>query len=70
MLGDVMAAYRPVTVRITHSDQSGVTALDFMVEDMEESPLNEMQRNELSRLCHQVVEERTARGFRVKLIIE
>lgn len=29
MLGDVMAAYRPVTVRITHSNQSGVTALDF-----------------------------------------
>ena len=26
MLDDVMAQYRPVTVRITHSEQSGVTA--------------------------------------------
>ena len=26
MLDDVMAQYRPITVRITHSEQSGVTA--------------------------------------------
>ena len=69
MLNEVMAAYRPITVRITHSEQSGVTALDFMVEKMEASPLGEEQRKSLAGQCQQVVEEPTERGFRVKLII-
>ena len=69
MLDDVMAAYRPITVRITHSEQSGVTALDFMVEKMETTPLSDAQRSELARLCRQLLEEPTKLGFRVKLII-
>ena len=69
MLGDVMSAYRPITVRITHSEQSGVTALDFMVKKMETTPLSDTQRNELAALCQQIVEEPTTLGFRVKLII-
>ena len=69
MLDDVMAAYRPITVRITHSEQSGVTALDFMVEKMETTPLSDAQRSELAALCKQVVEEPTKLGFRVKLKI-
>ena len=69
MIGDIMAAYRPLTVRVTHSEQSGVTALGFMVEKMEASPLSEEQRNLLAKWCQQVVEEPTERGFRVKLII-
>ena len=69
MIGDIMAAYRPLTVRITHSEQSGVTALDFMVEKMEATPLSEEQRNQLASQCRQVVEEPTERGFRVKLIL-
>ena len=69
MLDGVMAAYRPITVRITHSEQSGVTALDFMVEKMEASPLSQEQRCALAAQCQQVVEEPTDRGFRVKLII-
>ena len=69
MLDDVMAAYRPITVRLTHSEQSGVTALDFMVEKMETTPLSEAQRKSLSEQCRQVVEEPTERGFRVKLIL-
>ena len=69
MLDDVMAAYRPITVRITHSEQSGVTALDFMVKKMEATPLSDTQRNELAGLCQQVVEEPTKLGFRVKLIL-
>ena len=69
MLNDTMAAYRPITVRVTHSEQSGVTALDFMVEKMEATPLSEAQRSELATLCKQVVEEPTERGFRVKLIV-
>ena len=69
MLDDVMAQYRPITVRITHSEQSGVTALDFMVEKMTATPLTDAQRTELSTECRQVIEEPTKRGFRVKLII-
>ena len=56
-------------LQVTHSEQSGVTALDFMVEKMETTPLNEAQRSELAKQCQQVVEEPTERGFRVKLII-
>ena len=69
MLDDVMAAYRPITVRITHSEQSGVTAMDFMVGKMEATPLNDAQRSELGNMCQQVVEEPTTLGFRVKLIL-
>ena len=69
MLDDVMAQYRPITVRITHSEQSAVTALDFMVEKMTATPLNDAHRSELSGQCRQVIEEETKRGFRVKLII-
>ena len=69
MLDDVMAAYRPITVRINHSEQWNITALDFMVEKMEATPLSEEQRSELAGLCQEIVEEPTARGFRVRLII-
>jgi polar amino acid transport system substrate-binding protein len=69
MLDDVMAQYRPITVRITHSEQSAVTALDFMVEKMTATPLSDSQRTEFSDECRQVIEEPTKRGFRVKLII-
>jgi hypothetical protein len=44
-------------------------ALDFMVENMDSTPLSDAQRSELSGQCQQVVEELTGRGFRVKLII-
>ena len=69
MLNNVMAAYRPITVRITHSEMSAITALDFMVEKLEQTPLTEAQRNSLSAVCTQVVEEPTGRGFRIRLIL-
>jgi len=69
MLDDVMAQYRPITVRITHSEQSGVTALDFMVEKMTATPLTDAQRSFLATQCQQVVEEPTKRGFRIKLLL-
>jgi len=69
MLDGAMAPYRPITVRITHSEQSGITALDFMAEKMTATPLTDAQRNAFSGQCKQVIEEPTKRGFRVKLII-
>jgi ABC-type glutathione transport system ATPase component len=69
MLNGPMAPYRPITVRITHSEQSHVTAIDFMVEQMTDTPLSDSWRTELSAECREVIEEPTKRGFRVKLMI-
>jgi len=69
MLDGAMAPYRPITVRITHSEQTLVTALDFMVEQMTATPLTDDYRRELSTQCREVIEEPTKRGFRVKLLI-
>ena len=69
MLDGAMAPYRPITVRITHSELSGVTTLDFMVAGMTGSPLSDGQRKELEGLCREVVEEPTALGFRVRLVL-
>ena len=67
-----LEADKPLTVRITHSEQSGETALDFMVEDLESSPLAGADpdvKERLNTLCRQMIEEPTSRGFRVKLIL-
>ena len=72
MLEDIMAQHFPLTVRITHSELSEETALDFMVEGLEVSPLQgakEASLETLRSLCLQVIEESTSRGFRVKLMI-
>ncbi len=69
MLDGAMAQYRPITVRITHSELSLVTALDFMVEKMTATPLTDAVRSELAGQCREVIEEETKRGFRVKLLI-
>ena len=72
MLDKVMADYFPMTVRITHSEMSDETALDFMVEGLQASPLKEGENASLEKLrslCQEIVEEPTTRGFRVKLRI-
>ncbi len=69
MLNGAMAKYRPITVRITHSEQSLVTSLDFMVEKMTDTVLTDAARSELSGQCRKVIEEPTKRGFRIKLLI-
>jgi ABC-type polar amino acid transport system ATPase subunit len=70
MLDDIMASYRPMTVRITFSELSGETALDFMVEGMNASPLDSVQKEKLGALCGKIVEEPTDRGFRIKLLLQ
>ena len=59
---------RPLTFRITHAELSGETALDFMAEGYTASPLphNEAVQELRSRVTD-MVEEPTARGFRIKL---
>ena len=70
MLFTHMRAYRPLTLRFTHAELSGETAVDFMVEGLTHSPLP--AGNALDSLRAQVkgiVEEPTARGFRVKVLL-
>ena len=74
MSGKVLATYRPLTLRLTYSEQDEITALDFMIEGLETSPLQtpETDKNalaEVRNLSKEIIEEQTTRGFRVKVII-
>ena len=71
MIQKIMHGYFPMTVRITHSELSEETALDFMVEGLEASPIkaDDPSMEEVRSLCREIVEEPTSRGFRVKLLI-
>ena len=60
---------RPITVRLTHTELSGVTALDFMVEHLDESPLPAGVGDKLRQRFKDVIEEPTTRGFRVKILL-
>ncbi len=69
MLFEYMCSIRPLIVRMTHAELSGETALDFMVENMTESPLAEEARKKLKTQVAELIEEPTTRGFRIKLIL-
>ena len=64
-----MPSFRPLTLRLTHTELSGVTALDFMVEGLNESPLTDAARASLRQQVKELIEEPTTRGFRIKLIV-
>ena len=64
-----MRTIRPLTLRMTHAELSGVTAIDFMVEHLDHSPLNDVARASLRPQVKDLIEEPTSRGFRVKLIL-
>ncbi|MBR5906163.1 MAG: amino acid ABC transporter ATP-binding protein [Bacteroidales bacterium] len=70
MLFEHLKGIRPMTLRLTHAELSGETALDFMVEGLTQSPLprNEAVESLRSRV-KSIVEEPTTRGFRVKIIL-
>ena len=69
MLFTHMRNYRPLTLRMTHAELSRVTALDFMVERLTESPLTDEARASIRPQVQQLIEEPTTRGFRIKLIL-
>ena len=69
MLFEYMRDIRPLTVRMTHAELSGETALDYMVENMNASPLAEETRKKLKTQVAELIEEPTTRGFRIKLIL-
>ncbi|MBQ7259387.1 MAG: amino acid ABC transporter ATP-binding protein [Paludibacteraceae bacterium] len=69
MLFTHMQSIRPLTLRLTHTELSGVTALDFMVESISESPLTDAARASIRPQVKDIIEESTTRGFRIKLVI-
>jgi len=69
MLFTHMRDIRPLTLRMTHAELSRVTALDFMVENTDRSPLSDAARESLRGQVKELIEEPTVRGFRIKLII-
>lgn len=69
MLFKHLPKVRPITVRLTHTELSGVTALDFMVEHLDESPLPAGVGDKLRQRFKDVIEEPTTRGFRVKIVL-
>ena len=74
MTSSVMAERHPYTLRLTHSEQKEVTALDFMKENVDVSPLRSPEvdprtMDTLRALSQDIIEETTTRGFRVKFIL-
>ena len=69
MLNEHLKNVRPLTYRLTYTEMTGVTALDFMVEKRSESPLNDSIRKAIRPKVKEIIEETTKRGFRVKLIL-
>lgn len=69
MLFERMRSYRPITIRLTHTEQAGKTALDVMVEGLSATPLNDADREALRPRVNELIEETTKRGFRIKMIL-
>ena len=74
MVDELLVDYRPLTVRLTHSEQSEVTALDFMIENLATSPFEAagFDRTLLDGVrahSKEIIEEPTTRGFRIKVLV-
>ena len=74
MSQEILKDYRPLTVRLTHSGMSEVTALDFMIEKLETSPFDaegfdRASLDGIRALSKQIIEEPTTRGFRIKVLV-
>lgn len=67
MINKLMAAWRPITVRINYKEITDEASMDFMVEGFEKSPLESIDC--LRPLCREIIEEPTSRGFRIKLLL-
>ena len=65
-----LAAYPNVTVRLSYGEVKGVTSVDFMIKDLDHSPLTpEMDLSQIRENSREIVEEPTSLGFRVKVIL-
>ena len=70
MLHGHLKNIRPLTFRVTYTEISGETAMDFMVEGVSASPIADSSALDGIRAkVKAIVEEPTARGFRIKIIL-
>ena len=70
MLFEHMREYRPLTLRLTHAEISGETALDFMVAGLDSSPLpGGAALDGIRAKTKGIIEEPTSLGFRVKILL-
>ena len=61
---------RPLTFRLTYTELTGETALDFMVEGLTESPFAPGKFPEdIRSKAKDIIQEPTTRGFRIKILI-
>ena len=67
-----LLAGNKLRIRLTHSELSDESSLDFMLEGATESPLEDngiVTREEILSHCLNIIEEPTTKGFRVRLMI-
>ncbi len=70
MIQNHMASFRPLTFRLTYTELTGETALDFMVEGLTESPFaGGNVPIAVSARTKDIIQEPTARGFRIKILL-
>lgn len=70
MFSDHLSAYRNVTLRLSYGEVKDVASLDFMIRNLTSSPLTQdMDLSGIRALSKEIVEEPTALGFRVKVIL-
>ena len=70
MIQNHMASVRPLTFRLTYTELTGETALDFMVKGLTESPFAPGKFPEdIRSKAKDIIQEPTTRGFRVKIML-
>ena len=70
MLRQYLKDIRPLTFRLSYTELTGETALDFMIEGISASPLrDDSVLDGIRSRVKEVIEEPTSRGFRFKIIL-
>jgi ABC-type polar amino acid transport system ATPase subunit len=70
MIQNHMASIRPLTFRLTYTELTSETALDFMVEGLTKSPFATGKFPDAIRAqVKDIIQEPTTRGFRIKILI-
>lgn len=70
MLTDHLSAYKNVTLRLSYGEVKDVASVDFMIRNLDHTPLTpETDLSGIKARSREIVEEPTALGFRVKVIL-
>ena len=70
MLHKHLKAFRPLTFRLSYTELSSETAMDFMVEGLSSSPITDPSvLDGIRAKARALIEEPTAKGFRIKILL-